>query len=148
MTTRIGVITFPGSLDDRDAQRPLVRGPPAVQLERVLGVEPHVGAPRQHTVHPAAGDLLQPVEPRLQQRLVATELVDDEAGHQPLVGRVEQRDRPVHRGEHAAAIDVADDDDRHVRVPGEAHVDVVAGPQVDLGRAAGALAQDDVEPRR
>ena len=65
-----------------------------------------------------------------------------------LVVGLEQRHGAVHRGEHPTAVDVADHDRRDVGVPGETHVDVVAGPQVDLRRAAGALAHDDVEARR
>ena len=54
---------------------------------------------------------------------------------------VEQRPRAVERGEDAAAVDVADDHDRQAELAGQAHVDVVARAQVDLGRGAGALAR-------
>ena len=47
-------------------------------------------------------------------------------------------------GDDAAAVDVADQQHRHARGRGEAHVGDVAGAQVDLGRAAGALDQDEV----
>ena len=47
-------------------------------------------------------------------------------------------------GDDAAAVDVADEHDRHVGRLGEAHVGDVAGAEIDFGRAAGALDQHDV----
>ena len=47
-------------------------------------------------------------------------------------------------GDDAAAVDIADEHDRHVGRLGEAHVGDVAGAEIDLGRAAGALDQHDV----
>ena len=44
----------------------------------------------------------------------------------------------------AAPVDVADEHDRNAGRLGEAHVGDVAGAEVDLGRAAGALDEDDV----
>jgi hypothetical protein len=61
-----------------------------------------------------------------------------------LIGGLEQRQRAVHGGEDPAAVDVANDDHRQPRSAGEAHVDDVAVTQVDLRRAAGALADDGV----
>ena len=60
---------------------------------------------------------------------------------------LEQRQRAEQRGEDAAAVDVADDDHRQAGVAGQAHVGESACAQVDLGRAAGALADDDVVAR-
>ena len=56
----------------------------------------------------------------------------------------EQGQRAVHGGEHPAAVDVADHDDRQAGRPGQAHVGHVGVAQVDLGRAARALADDHV----
>jgi hypothetical protein len=97
-------------------------------------------------VDPPTGELLQPVQPGCEKRRVAAELVDDEACDELLVGSVQQGHRAVHRGEDSPAVDVAHHDHRHVGVTGEPHVDVVAGAEVDLGGAAGALTQDQVEP--
>ncbi len=47
-------------------------------------------------------------------------------------------------GDHAAAVDIADQHHRRIGRAGEAHVGDVAGAQVDLGRAAGAFHQHDV----
>ena len=135
--------------DHRDPKCRIAIGrPPALQVEGVLGVEPHIGAPGQHAEDPAPGQRLEPVEPGLEQRLVAAELVDDEPGDEPLVFGLEQRHRAVHRREHPAPVDVTDHDRRDVGMPGETHVDVVARSQVDLCRTAGALAHHDVEARR
>ena len=51
---------------------------------------------------------------------------------------------PNRDGEHPAPVDVADHQHRQREAPGQAHVHVVAGPQVDLGRRPGALADDHV----
>ena len=94
-----------------------------------------------------AGQRLELLEPGREDRRVAAELVDDEAGDERLVVGLEQRERPEQRGEDAAAVDVADDQHGQAGRAGEAHVGEVAVAQVDLGRAAGALADDDVEAR-
>ena len=47
-------------------------------------------------------------------------------------------------GDHPAAVDVADEDDRNIGRLGKSHVGDVAGAQVDLGRASRALDEDDV----
>ena len=54
---------------------------------------------------------------------------------------------PYSDGEDAAAVDVADQQHRQAGRAREAHVGEVGGAQVDLGRAAGALADDDVVAR-
>ena len=46
----------------------------------------------------------------------------------------------------AAAIDVADEDRRHVRRAGEAEIGDVAGAQIGFGRRARALDEDEVGP--
>ncbi len=76
---------------------------------------------------------------------VAPKLIDHETGQQPLILGREQRDRAVQRREDAATIDVPGHDHRDLAVPCQAHVDEVALTQVDLGRAAGAFADHDVE---
>lgn len=90
--------------------------------EGVLGVQPQVGIPRQHPVDRAAGERGELVQSGCEQARVAAELVDDEARDQPLIGRLEQRDRPEQRREDAAAIDVAHYHDRHVGVACQTHV--------------------------
>ena len=52
----VGEVADPRQPDHRDLAAPVARvGPPAVEVEGVLGVEPEVGVPRQHAVHPPAG---------------------------------------------------------------------------------------------
>ena len=47
-------------------------------------------------------------------------------------------------GERPAAVDVGHEHNRQAGRAGDAHVGDVGGPQIDLGRAAGALADHDV----
>ena len=83
-----------------------------------------------------------------EERGVAAEAVDDEAADQRGVGGVEDGAGADEAGDDAAAVDVADQHDGDVGGPGEAHVGDVAGAEVDLGRAAGALDEDEVGLRR
>ena len=62
--------------------------------------------------------------------------------------RRQQRDGAEERREHATAIDVTDHDRRQLGVASEAHVDVIACAQVDLGRTARTLGHHDVETGR
>ena len=147
----VGDVGHPRQPDDRDPQR--VRAVrrqggarPGIEVEGVLGVEPQVLAPGEHPERGQAGHRLQHVEARSEQPELAAELVDDETGDVPLVGGLQHREGAVQGGEQPAPVDVPDDDDRQVRGPGQAHVGDVAVPQVDLGRAARALADDHVEP--
>ena len=54
------------------------RGTPYRDVQRVLGVQPQLGQPRQYAVRRAAGDRGEHVDARLQQRDVAAELVHQE----------------------------------------------------------------------
>jgi len=51
-------------------------------------------------------------------------------------------------GDNGAAIDIPEHHHRHVGRRGKSHIGDVAGPQVDLRRAAGALDQDDINVAR
>ena len=82
--------------------------------------------------------------PSSNRRAIAAELVDDVAAQPRPLARLQHRPGADQAGDHAAAVDVADQHDRHVGGLGEAHVGDVAGAQVDLGRAAGALDQHQV----
>jgi hypothetical protein len=113
--------------------------------ERVLRVQPQPLLPRQHAQRGTAGERGELVEAGREQRRVAAELVHDEPGDAGLVGRVQHGERAEEVGEHAAAVDVADDHDRQVGGLRETHVRDVVAPQVDLGGRAGALADHHVE---
>ena len=119
-----------------------------VEVERVLGIQPQVTLPGQHAERGTAGHRLQRRQSGVEQPLVAAELVDDESRDEPLITGIQHRERPVQRGEQATTVDVPDDDDGQIRRAGQAQVGDVAVAQVDLGRAAGAFADHDVEPRR
>ncbi len=147
----VGDVRQPGQPHGGDpqrlgAERRQRRPRPRLQVERVLGVQPQVAPPRQHAEHRPAGQVGEHPQPRFEQPGVAAELVDHEPGDEALVLGREHGQRPEHRREHPAAVDVADHDHRQVRGPGQAHVGQVAVAQVDLGRAARALADDHVEP--
>ena len=89
------------------------------------------------------GENLHPID---EQGRVAAELVDDEAADEALFVHGKQPERPEELGEDAAAVDVADEEDGGIQVAGNGHVDDVGRLQVQLGRAAGALDDQEVEP--
>ena len=76
---------------------------------------------------------------------IAPQLVDDEPPDQAAVVVGEEGEGAVKRGEHPPAVDVADHDGPEPRLLGDAQVDDVVVGEIDLGRAAGALAHDHVE---
>ena len=88
--------------------------------------------------------LFQQLGRRCQERRVAPELVQHEATDPPTVGLRKQAPRPVEVREHAAAVDVPDEDDRRVGDPRRAHVGEVGLEEVDLRRAARPLEQHEV----
>ena len=115
---------------------------PIRQAVLVVDVERRIGNYAYHR-QPAA--LAQDVEPRVENRLVAAELVDHQTLAQGLFIVVEQHERAEQLREHAPAVDVAHEQHRRRRHLGHAHVHDVVVFQVNLGRAAGALQDDDVE---
>jgi hypothetical protein len=146
----VGDVGHAGQADDRDPQR--VRASrrqhvagPGVQVEGVLGVQPQVTPPGQDSVRGPAGHGRQHVESWLQQPLVSAELVDDEPGDVALVGGAQDREGAIHGGEDPASVNVPDDDHGQVRRAGQPHVRDVPVAQVDLGRAARALADHHVK---
>ena len=142
----VGEVGDPREPYDGDPQPRLVLGWPADRRRSSASSESsqrsgcHGSTP--YTSRPVSAAEL--VESRAEQVDVAAELVDHEARDQRLVRRVQQRHRAEHRREDAAAVDVADHDRRDRAVLRQPHVDVVAGPQVDLRRAARALDDDEV----
>ncbi len=88
--------------------------------------------------------VLDDAHSRVEQRRVAAELVDQKARHH---GGILGRDDgfgPDDLGDDAAPVDIADQHDRHIGAAREAHVGDVVGPEVDLGRAAGAFDQHEI----
>ena len=78
------------------------------------------------------------------QRRIAAELVDQEAAHQRGVVRIDHRLGADQARDHAAAVDVADEDDRHARRARKSHVGDIVGAQVHFRSAAGAFDQHDI----
>ncbi len=60
------------------------------------------------------------------------------------IGRIDHRAGAHQRGDHPAAVDIADQHHRHPRRAREAHIGDVAAAQIDLGRAPRALDHDDI----
>jgi hypothetical protein len=120
----------------------------AAQCHRVFGREQRsIGEVRHHPETFQAGAHADRRDAAVEQRDVAAEFVDDVADEPgPLAGR-EQRMRADELSDDAASLDVADQRDRHVGGLGEAHIGDVAGPQIDLGRAAGAFDQHEIGRR-
>ena len=99
---------------------------------------------RDDTQASQAGALGQDLDRRLEQPDIAAELVDDIALDSGLLGLGQQRQSADDRGQHAAAIDIADQHHGHIRCLGKAHIGNVAGAQSDLGRRTGALDQHQI----
>ena len=131
---------------DGDLQRRIRPGPapPVLDAQRVLLVAAPVGEHGHDAQGRNARLLLQELDAGVEQRRIPAELVDDERRDQlALLGR-EQLHVADQTGEDAAAVDVADEQRGRLRIARHLHVDDVLAAQVDLGRAAGALDDDEV----
>jgi hypothetical protein len=118
----------------------LIRGSAGTATrKRILGFQMQPLQIRQHAQYRLAGFALQPLQPGLQQADVAAKPVDDEPFDALAFAGRQQRQGPDQMGEHAAAIDVGDQQHRTIHRFGIAHVGDVVGAQIDLGRAAGAF---------
>jgi hypothetical protein len=92
-------------------------------------VPPH----RQHGHGGHAGQVLQHLRARCQQRRITPELVQHEASDAQSIGFGQQRPGAVEVRKGPAAVDVGDQQAGGVAVPGHAQVHDVAVGQVDLG---------------
>src|SRR6476661_3029989 len=72
------------------------------------------------------------------------EVIDQESLDAPGVMRLQHCLRADKRGNDAAAMDIANEDDRHIRRLGKAHIGEIAITQIYFGRTAGALDDDEV----
>ena len=132
-----------------DADRPVGRLVAGHQAHRVLRRQaPGVREPRHHAETLEPGAVLDHPEPAFEQAGIAAELVDDV----PLDARAMFRGEKFHGADdardHAAAVDVADQDHRQIGGSGEAHIGDVDAGQVDLRRASRAFDQDQFRRRR
>ena len=118
---------------------------PGIERHRILG--------RQPPCRGEVGDDAQAVEPGadaddaervVEQGYIAAELVDEVAVHQSPLGCLQQVPGADETRQRAAALDVGNDQHGYPRRHGEAHIGDVAGAQIDLGRTARALDQDQL----
>ena len=123
----------------RSSARPAGRGCPRRRATALAATR----APQEGP----AGERRQLLQAGGEQPPVAAELVDHEAGHLPLVVRLEQGKGPEQGGEHPATVDVPDQQHRQPGGPGQPHVGEVVAAQVDLGRAPGPLADHHLVAR-
>ena len=100
--------------------------------------------PRNHADHRNAQQIFDHLKTRLKDFDVASELIDDQTLDAFLFLFIQQFDRAVERGKHAARIDIADQDHGSIRRLGHGHIDDIALFQIDLGRTARAFNDDDI----
>ena len=123
--------------------------PGVIQCERVLGrQQSRVGKERHQPERFPAGGAGNLFHSGREQRWIAAKLVDEKSADQGGVGRIDHRLRPDEARDHPAAVNVADQNYRHLRGPGKAHVGNVVRAQIDFRCAAGALDQDQVRLER
>ena len=94
---------------------------------------------RHDARHRHAAQLLERFEPRLQDLLISTEFVDDGAADARSLVRLEQRHGAVELREHAAAVNVADEEHRRVHELREAHVHDVLLLEISAGLPAPSM---------
>ena len=116
-----------------------------VPWHRIFRIEIQAMQIGQHPEYRLAGARLQPGEAGFQQLDVAAKAVDDKALDPRLLAGRKQFQRPHQMREHAAPINVGDEDDRTINCLGKAHVGDVAGAQIDFRRAAGTFDDDRVK---
>jgi hypothetical protein len=144
-------IRDPGDNGDGDLQpfRTNPAGSLAVEIERILGGEPsRLGQPREHPDGTPAGAVRNRALTFYKKRNITPELVDEKCLYARTLGWFEHGMRPDEARDHAATIDVACQHDGDVGGLRETHIGDVAGPQVDLGRAACPLDKDEVRAGR
>ena len=140
-------ITDARQTDYRDVDTPLRLSLLERRRQRVLVLQHDIKI-RHHTEHRLACPRLEDVEPRIEDRLVAAELVDDEAPDPRPLLRLQQFDRPEQLRKHTSPVDVPDQQHRRIRDRRHAHIDEVVLPEIHLRWTARALDHDDVVLRR
>src|SRR5579863_9788650 len=94
---------------------------------------------RQHAEAGPTGSLFDQAIAVVEQRNIATELVDDESLDHGGIIRIEHGLDADKLRDDSAPVDVADQHDRHVGFPRKAHIGDIAFAKVHLGGTAGAL---------
>ena len=118
----------------------------AIEIDGILGRQPRRLRQPRHDAErrPSRSAASIAARPSSNRFDVAAKLVDDEAMDARPLGRLEHAMGAGEAGDDAAAIDVAEQHDRHVGRRRKSHIGDVAGAQIDLRRAAGAFDQDDI----
>ena len=121
-------------------------GPAVAPVEGygVLGLDVHVAQVGDDPQYRDAAELFQHPAALVEKAEVAPELVDEDAFNQTPLPLFEQLHGPIHRGEHASAVDIGHQE--HVR-PGmgrHRHVHEVRVAQVQFADAPGAFEHDGV----
>ena len=99
---------------------------------------------RHHADDRLAGQILKLRQTRPQNLHVAAEFVDDETANPRLLVLLEQLDRAVQRREHAAAVDVADQQHRRIHQLRQTHIYNIILLEINLRRTARTLDHDNV----
>jgi hypothetical protein len=103
-----------------------------------------LGEERQQAERRPAGAALDVLHAIGEQRGIAAEAIDDEADDHRGISRIDDGLRADDAGDHAAAVDVAQQHHRHVGGAGEAHVGDIRRAQVHFRRRARALDQHQI----
>ena len=117
---------------------------PCFERYRILVGNTEVLDIGHHAQHRLAGALSEKIEPRCQQRQIASKLIYDEGCDPGPLILLQQFHRPDKRGEDAAPVDVPHEEHRRVRQLGYIHVDDVAILQIDLSRTPSPFDYNEV----
>ena len=99
---------------------------------------------RHHADDRLAGQILELRQTRPQNLHITAEFVDDETANPRLLVLLEQLDRAVQRREHAAAVDVADQQNGCIHQLRQTHIYNIILLEIDLRRTARTLDHDNV----
>ena len=133
---------------DRDGNlelRVLAPLPGMIQRQRILGRQmPRLGKIGNEPQRRPAGRLHDSLLAGDEQARIAAKLVDDETRDQRRILGIEHHFGADEARDHAATVDIADDDDRYVGGACKAHVGDVVAAQVHFRRAARAFDQHQI----
>ena len=121
------------------------RAPTGVQRKGVFRIEMNIGRERKHAKTRRTRLVLEDAHSFIEQREVASELVDRKPAEQRALFRRQQLHTSNDGSEHAAALDVGDEDPGHLEASHEAQIDEVVRAQVHFGYAPRAFDHDHVE---
>ena len=107
----------------------------------IIQLHPGIGHHPQHR-HP--GQLFQHGEPRLKQRNIPPEFIDDGARNTSAFLRLQQRHRTIELGKYPAGVNVPHQQHRRIYQLCKAHVDDIICLQIDLRRTARTFDHDDI----